>query len=248
MELLDLEKEMLGFYVSGHPLDAYGGRLSRKGQTEIAALAVAAKNAQEGVQGSPGTQDTSGTASAKGAHGTQATKGAHSSQLTAGTKGAQSAQDAQVSLVGLITNLSQRFTKKGELMANFTLEDKSGAVRCTVFPRAYNNLRQYLANGRVLFVEGKLKAEDGASQVLVNGIKQPVLYLRLNSEKEAALMQEICGFLAVYPGPTPVWAYYADVKDYAPFPGLAGISVDKAALAALDNLLGQENVAFGVPK
>ena len=208
MDLLDLEKEMLGFYVSGHPLDAYNGRLSRKGQTEIAALNQPEQN---------------GLA-------------------------VKEASEAQVSLCGLITNLSQRFTKRGELMANFWLEDKSGVLRCTVFPRVYNNLRPYLANGRVLFVDGKLKVEDGASQLLVNGVKQPILYLRLPSESAQDLLQEIRGFLAVYPGITPVWAYFADVKDYALFPGLSGISVDKAALTTLDGLLGQQNVAFGAPK
>ena len=84
--------------------------------------------------------------------------------------------------------------------------------------------------------------------MLISGVKQPVLYLRLPSESEQNLVQEISGFLSVYPGATPVWAYYADVKDYAPFPGLSGISVDKAALKALDDLLGRENVAFGAPK
>ncbi|MCL2496706.1 MAG: DNA polymerase III subunit alpha, partial [Clostridiales bacterium] len=172
MELLDLEKEMLGFYVSGHPLDAYGGRLTRKGQTDTAALAI-------------------------------------------------SEADARVSLCGMVNNLSTRFTKKGEMMANFWLEDKSGVMRCTVFPRAYNHIRHLLANGRVLFVDGSLKAEEGSRQVLVNGVKQPVLYLRLPSEKEHSLLQEIRGFLGVYPGVTPVWAYYTDAKDYAPFPGLS---------------------------
>jgi DNA polymerase-3 subunit alpha len=208
MDMLDLEKEMLGFYVSGHPLDAYDGRLNRKGQTEIAAINLPEQE----------------------------------------TRPAKEATETQMALCGLITNLSQRFTKKGELMANFWLEDTSGTLRCTVFPRAYNNLRHHLANGRVLFVDGKLKVEDGARQLLVNGVKQPVLYLRLQSEGEQDLLQEIRGFLSVYPGPTPVWAYYADIKDYAPFPGLLGISVDKAALKALDDLLGRENVAFGAPK
>jgi len=199
MEQLDLEKEMLGFYVSGHPLDAYGGRLTRKGQTDIAALA-----------------------SAEG--------------------------DAQMALCGMVNNFATRFTKKGEMMANFWLEDKSGAIRCTVFPRAFQHLRNLLANGRVLFVDGSLKVEEGSRQVLVKGIKQPVLYLRLPGENEHGLIQEIRGFLGVYPGITPVWAYYTDAKDYAPFPGLSGISVDKAALAALDGLLRSENVAFGPPK
>ncbi|MCL1816258.1 MAG: DNA polymerase III subunit alpha [Clostridiales bacterium] len=216
MELLDLEKEMLGFFVSGHPLDAYGGRLNRKGQVEIAALNPAEWEKKNEAKKSE--------------------------------KGEKSDKEAKAALCGLITSLSQRFTKKGELMANFTLEDTSGIIRCTVFPRVYNNLRHYLANGRVLFVDGRLKIEDGSCQLLVSGIKQPVLYLRLPSEGDKALLQEIKGFLSIYPGATPVWVYYTDIKDYAPFPDLHGISVDKTALTALDDLLGMENVAFGGPR
>jgi DNA polymerase-3 subunit alpha len=226
MDLLDLEKEMLGFYVSGHPLDAYGGRLNRKGQTEIAALTQLEREAQA----APEAKEDRETKAAKAAPGVKKTA------------------ETPVALCGLITNLSQRFTKKGELMANFWLEDTSGTLRCTVFPRAYNNLRQYLANGRVLFVDGKPKVEEGARQLLVSGVKQPVLYLRLQSEDEQNLLREISGFLSVYPGATPVWAYYTDIQDYAPFPGVSGVSVDKAALKALDELLGRENVAFGTPK
>ncbi|MCL1975322.1 MAG: DNA polymerase III subunit alpha [Firmicutes bacterium] len=207
-ELLDLEKEMLGFYVSGHPLDAYDNRLNRKGQTKIASL----------------------------------------TRLDEQNQAYSETGEVQVALCGLVTNLSQRFTKKGELMASFLLEDNSGIIRCTIFPRIYNNLRRYLANGFILYVDGKVKTEDNAAQLLVSDIKQPILYLRIQSETERALLQEIRGFLSVYPGATPVWAYYNDIKDYAPFPGLSGINVDKAALIALDGLLGRENVAFGMPK
>ncbi len=199
MDLLNMEKEMIGFYVSGHPLDAFCGRLSRKGQAQIA-------------------------------------------------QASEADNDSMAVLIGMVGGLSSRFTRKGDMMANLMLEDKSGIIRCTVFPKVYQNIRHLLANGRVLFIDGKIKGENGNQEVIISNAKAPVLYLRMENSKQADLIQEIRGFLAEYPGSVPVCLYFSDQGDYQPFPNLGGISVDKRAIETLSNLIGSTNVAFGPPK
>ena len=41
-----------------------------------------------------------------------------------------------ITLGGVITGLARKFTKKGDQMAVFVLEDLDGAIEVTVFPRA----------------------------------------------------------------------------------------------------------------
>ena len=85
-ERLKFEKEMLGLYVSDHPLLGVEAALRRKVDCSVA-------DAAEREDG------------------------------------------AIVVLGGVITGLSRKFTKKGDQMAVFVLEDLDGAIEVTVFPR-----------------------------------------------------------------------------------------------------------------
>ena len=84
---LKFEKEMLGLYVSDHPLLGVEAALRRKVDCPIA-------EAGEREDGS------------------------------------------MFVLGGLITGLSRKFTKKGDQMAVFVLEDLDSSIECTVFPRS----------------------------------------------------------------------------------------------------------------
>ena len=84
-DLLAMEKESLGFYISGHPLDKY--RLLLSGLvTPIAGL----------------------------------------SELQDGSL---------IKVGGIITNLKRTTTKKGDIMAYFSMEDTSGSIEVLVFPK-----------------------------------------------------------------------------------------------------------------
>ncbi|MCX4266080.1 MAG: exodeoxyribonuclease VII large subunit, partial [Firmicutes bacterium] len=111
MDLLRMEKESIGFYVSGHPLDKYAEQLRpiiNHRLTELPELA----------------------------------------------------DRTFLRVAGLVTQLQNRLTKKGDSMAIFNLEDKLANVRCVCFPKAYAEARQYLADGTPVLVNGRLQVED----------------------------------------------------------------------------------------
>ncbi len=195
-ELLDMEKEMIGFYVSGHPFDAYEPYVSRKATGSIAGLL-------------------------------------------------EMDEESDVTAAGLISGLIQRYTKKGDLMGSFQLEDKKGVIHCTAFPKAYEQCRDMLVNGATLLVKGKLKDNNGTNELMVREVRNPCkLYIRLAAEGDLALENSIRAKLLSSPGRVPVELYYSSTKKYKVFPQISGIELDKKNLRELSDLLGQDNVVI----
>ncbi len=193
-DLLEMEKEMIGFYVSGHPLDVYGEKLYRKVSHRISQLA----EAEDG---------------------------------------------ARIKTAGMISGLTRRYTKKGDQMASFVLEDQLGGIRCAVFPKAYEKLQYMLVEGRAVQVAARVKNESGNPELTIDDVQTPLkLYLRLESSRSLTTQQQVRGLLADYPGMIEVRVYYNDLQTYGDFPGIHGVEIDRSLLTALEQFLGQGNV------
>ncbi len=75
-------------------------------------------------------------------------------------------------IAGIVTELRTRRTKKGDLMAIFTLEDLSGAVPAIVFPNSYTKYEPYIAADCPLLVSGRFEPEDERSfKIIVSEIE-----------------------------------------------------------------------------
>ncbi|CAN5747573.1 DNA polymerase III subunit alpha [soil metagenome] len=112
------EKEMLGLYVSDHPLFGVEAALRRKVEHAIVDLA-------EAVDG------------------------------------------ANVHLGGLITGLARKFTRKGDQMAVFVLEDLEANVEVTLFPHVLREHGHKLADDLVVAVKGRLDRRDESRVTLI---------------------------------------------------------------------------------
>jgi DNA polymerase-3 subunit alpha len=108
---LRAEKEMLGLYVSDHPLFGVEAALKRKVEHAIADLAAM----EDG---------------------------------------------AAVVVGGVITNLARKFTKKGDQMAVFVLEDLDASIEVTVFPRMLVEQGHKLEDDVIVSVKGRLDRRD----------------------------------------------------------------------------------------
>ncbi len=85
-----------------------------------------------------------------------------------------------VTVCGLITEKAEKETKNGDIMAFVTLEDKSGEIQITVFPKLFRSSSYLLAAGTAVCVRGDISIREGeqpkilASSILhmaKNGIK-----------------------------------------------------------------------------
>jgi DNA polymerase-3 subunit alpha len=120
---LRFEKEMLGLYVSDHPLFGKEAALRRKVEHSIAEL----------------------------------------DDLADGT---------MVHIGGVITGLSRRFTKRGDQMATFILEDLEAEVEVTLFPRSLLEHGHKLAEDLIVAVKGRLdKRDETRPGVIMQGVE-----------------------------------------------------------------------------
>ena len=76
---------------------------------------------------------------------------------------------------GVITGLNRKYTKRGELMATFTLEDLESAVDVWVFPRTMTEVGHLLADDAVVCVRGRLDLREDEPKLICMDLKRPEL-------------------------------------------------------------------------
>ena len=120
-QLLAFEKETLGFYITGHPLDRFEESLKRL-------RVLPAKQ----VRG----------------HG----------------------NNGDVTMVGVVTALKLKNTKKGDRYANFNLEDKTGFVDTIAWPDTYREAADCIGRDDPIRVKGRLDVGEERVTLIVNDI------------------------------------------------------------------------------
>ncbi len=159
---LGFEKEMLGLFVSDHPLLGATSALRAAGTVRI-----------------PNLWDAS--------DGTTVTIG------------------------GIVTGITKRTTRKGELMLFFTLEDLEGSVEVLCYPRTVSESGSLVQDDAILVVEGRLDHRGEDIKVVARGLRE--LEIRgggsLRLEIPARRMSldtvnRLKGILVNHPGTAPV--------------------------------------------
>ena len=165
--LLGFEREMLGLYVSDHPLFGIEHVLAHHADTSIASLTA--------EDGKP--------------------------------------EGSNVTIAGLITGLSVKRTKKGDLWAIVTVEDLEGAIECLFFPSAYMTVSTMLTHDAVVVVKGRVNRRDDtpsiyASDLLLpdvsEGPRGPVVVTIDSNRATTDKIEELKSVLSSHPGSTEV--------------------------------------------
>ena len=76
---------------------------------------------------------------------------------------------------GIVTGLARKYTRKGDLMATFTLEDLGAAVEVMVFPRVMADHGHALADDAIVCVRGRVDLRDDQAKVVAAEITAPEL-------------------------------------------------------------------------
>ena len=198
---LAFEKEMLGLYVSDHPLMGAEASLRRRTESTIAEL--------EGVE--DGTMRTTG---------------------------------------GLVTSLQKKWTRKGDLMAVFTLEDLQSTVEVMVFPKTMQNYGHLLDDDAVVIVRGRVDTRDDQPKLMAMELErfEPVVDgnppVRINL-RPAALSDELLSalkaLLSEHPGESQVFLHIGE-RQVLLLPDNFAVLATAGLLAELRELLGSEAV------
>jgi DNA polymerase III subunit alpha len=163
-ELLKLEKEVLGLYVSDHPLSAIRDQLRKRIDTPMTEL------------------------------------------------GARRDGDV-VTVGGIVANLKQMTTKRGEPMVFLTLDDVIGSVEVVVFNSVYAASHQHLMTDKVLVVKGRIDHKEGETKLIALELtpfeavpERKVLHLKLDARTtRAGIIKELAELLRAYPGDASVF-------------------------------------------
>ncbi len=171
-EQLAFEKEMLGLYVSDHPLMGAEAALRRKTDHTIDELT-------EVEEGSVRT------------------------------------------IGGVVNGLQRKWTKKGDLMAVFVLEDLQSSIEVMVFPKTMSDIGHLLADDAVLLVKGRVDKRDDQPKFIAMEVEvfegitdgAPPLRLKVAPHRlDPQTVDDLKVLLTRFPGEAQVFLHIGEDK------------------------------------
>jgi len=140
IEQLQHEKDALGLYWSGHPMDRYADALRDYGAKSTGDL-----NARKPVDDDlPPTSETG--------------------------NGSRSRTSEDISIGGVVSGVRQLKTRKGDRMCVITLDDAQGSVEVVVFPEPFKQYGHLAEEGQMVLVKGRLERDDESMRLLASEI------------------------------------------------------------------------------
>jgi len=253
--LLAMEKEMMGVYLSGHPLDKYRDLIDEN---------ITANTAEIFDSNLSGDGEN------------------ESEFIEERASGSNRFNDGDtVIMAGMVGDLRRMITKSNQEMARLTIEDYYGVITAIVFPRDYAKAKYVLENDAIVAIKGTLSfKEDSDPEILVNKVTEierisefkdqgrndynrtsmrnysrskvktePLRekqYLKLRVSQELSdmlgndeIQQRILGAVSAHRGDTDMLIYLPGQK---PLKSANGVDIDENLLIELEQLLGKENV------
>ena len=145
-EMLSMEKEMLGIYISGHPLEKMREQIMHSTNINSLDLSKIAEQA-----------DTTNME-----ENTQQIQNAKP-KFVDGQK---------VKYAGIITSIKKKYTKNNKIMAFITIEDLYGTAEIIAFENAVVNAGKSLIEENIVVVDGRLSIRDDQEPTIIaNEIK-----------------------------------------------------------------------------
>ena len=202
--MLAWEKEMLGLYVSSHPLYGVDASLRRATDCVIA-----------DAPNQPPHED---------------------------------GRDPFITLGGVVSNLQRKFTRGGDAMAVFDLEDLQSSIEVTVFPRTMAEHGHQLDDDAVLLVSGRIDTRDDEPKFVANRLNYfeakggpTELHLTVPSHQVSdKLVEQLKDLLSQHPGDTTVFLHLG--KQVVQLPNNFRVDTNNGLAGELRVLLGPEAV------
>ena len=162
-DLLRLERETLGLYVSEHPLASIRAELRAKTDATIAEL----ERRRDGEN---------------------------------------------VVVGGIVSEVRQLLTKRGEQMVFLRLDDVTGGIDCVVFAAAFAAAAELCVADRILIVKGRVDHKEGETKLIAQEISafesvqaKREVRLRIDATRApAGIVAELAILIRGYPGESPV--------------------------------------------
>jgi DNA polymerase-3 subunit alpha len=205
-ELLGYEKEALGFYITGHPLDRYGEEIRKFGTVNTAALS-------------------------------------------------ERTDKSDVKLCGIVASLTEKVTKRGDRMAFFSLEDKTGSVEVMVFPDTFSGAASAIKSDEPILVSGTVEVGEESCKVKAteivllrdaNARQTTRIHVTLNEDLGRNHLETLQELLGRYPGGCRTYLHFQLTglsKGIIPLPFLM-VAASEDLSVEVERLFGYNAVRF----
>jgi DNA polymerase III subunit alpha len=142
---LNFEREMLGLYVSDHPLLGIEHLIANGTDISVAELMAAGEDTDDEEGDRPPTPQG----------------GRNDGQI--------------VKIGGILSGVTRKVTKKGDAWAAATLEDLGGAIEVLFFPNSYQLYATAIADDAIVIVKGKVDKRDDVPKLIAMDLTIPDL-------------------------------------------------------------------------
>lgn len=222
--LLQMEKEMLGLYVSGNPLEEYTEVLLRSRTvlaSDLAALNHESENENE----------------------------ENAEMVFYQTNASRFKDQMQVVAGGLIAAISVKITKSNRQMAFVTLDDMSGTIEVILFSNVYEKFRGELIKDRPVLISGKLSISASENPKIICDAITPLDAVAKVKENKVVILntvprpqiQAALSTMKYFSGNTPLKVEY--VKDGEVVKTVFyQVAPNRTMWQHLQDLLGKENI------
>jgi DNA polymerase III subunit alpha len=211
MTRLGFEKEMLGLFVSDHPLLGARNLLKKYVDSSIRELRESTETGSTGW----------------------------------GDKGADFK-----TVAGMITGLQRKYTKAGDLMGVFTLEDLDSSIEVMVFPKTMLECNHVLADDALVAVKARLDTRDDIPKLIAMTVQKleinldgggPPLRLFLPERMDEVRAAALRDILKQYPGDSDVFLHFG--RQILRLPDEFRVDPTTQLLSELRVLLGSSAIA-----
>jgi DNA polymerase-3 subunit alpha len=199
---LAFEKEMLGLYISDHPLLGIEKMLSQMTDTPI-----------------PGLWDRE--------------------------------DRSQATIAGVIGSVNRRYTRKGDPMVYFSVEDLQGSVEAVAFPKTVANHGPMIREDAIVVVRGRVDHRGDDVKFIAQSLAEPELSedrtvrVRVSASRlSTSVVEDLKMVLTNHPGSAPVFIHMTSEADEKVLRVGAEHNVEprSALFAELRELLGPSSV------
>ncbi len=160
-------------------------------------------------------------------------------------------QDGElVKIGGVITDITRKFTKNNKQMAFITLEDMTGSIEVVIFPKVFDNFKDYLISENIVVIDGRASISDNKINIISDSItpyealeevdKTLWIKIPINSGKGPS---DIMDITKKYPGYSNIIIYVEESKKKLRSSSGNRVKITPELLSELEHLLGDGTTA-----
>jgi len=224
--LLAMEKEMTGLYITGHPLDDYALTLKMQTTNEISKIFLVKETLDDTLE-------------------------PELAEVAIFNKEDTLQDNDRVILGGILSGVNQKVTRNNTIMAFLKLEDLTGTIEVIVFPKTLDKVKELCVTDSLVIIKGRLSLKEDEPPKLICENIEPLekmntskVYLRTEDIIAAKELSKNLKELLIkeYLGDTPIYIFANKEKQKFRVPRDRWVSLESDVITLLKENLGEENV------